>query len=244
MIRTFAFPYTALQIKATDLEKNIGYVPDSSMEAFAADYNDVLGKAGSTVEIQCGYRTFQPVTVNEKDISVQIASTVMYPGSIILQQLKGSTGVLVFACTAGEAITDESRRCTARGDTLKAYLYDVMGSVSVEKAADLLEIEAKKELNAVWMKITRRLSPGYCGWDVAEQNKLFGLLPDGFCGIRLTESSLMRPIKSVSGIIGFGKNVQRTSRPCRHCYDTSCVYNRRKNRGTKRPGRDKQSELQ
>lgn len=232
MIRTFAFPYTALQVKATDLENTIGYAPDASMEAFASDYNEVLENAGSAVEIQCGYRSFQSVTVNQKDSSVHIASTVMYPGSIILQQLKGSTGVLVFACTAGEAITDEARRCNARGDTLKAYLYDVMGSVSVEKAADLLENEAKKELNAMGLGITRRLSPGYCGWDVAEQGKLFGLLPEGFCGIRLTGSSLMRPLKSVSGIIGFGKNVQRTPRPCRHCYDTSCVYNRRKNRGT------------
>ncbi|MCK7538940.1 MAG: hypothetical protein MZV63_52410 [Marinilabiliales bacterium] len=47
--------------------------------------------------------------------------------------------------------------------------------------------------------ITNRFSPGYCGWDVAEQHKLFSFFKDNFCGITLTESALMNPVKSVSG---------------------------------------------
>jgi hypothetical protein len=44
---------------------------------------------------------------------------------------------------------------------------------------------------------------------VAEQHKLFSLLPPGICGITLSDSALMHPIKSVSGITGIGKHCKQ-----------------------------------
>ena len=81
---------------------------------------------------------------------------------------------------------------------------------------------AKEGLN-----ITNRYSPGYCGWDVSEQQKLFFLLPENCCGIRLTDSSLMLPIKSVSGVIGVGKTVRKTAYKCAVCDKEDCYLRRR-----------------
>jgi len=67
------------------------------------------------------------------------------------------------------------------------------------------------------LKITNRYSPGYCGWVTSEQHKLFALLPKDICSIRLTESSLMLPIKSVSGFIGIGPNVRFNPYTCQLC---------------------------
>jgi hypothetical protein len=78
------------------------------------------------------------------------------------------------------------------------------------------------------MKITNRYSPGYCGWDVSDQHKLFSLLPNNFCGIKLTENALMIPIKSVSAVIGIGKNVERKDYQCSICEIEFC-YKRGKN---------------
>jgi hypothetical protein len=74
------------------------------------------------------------------------------------------------------------------------------------------------------MKITNRYSPGYCGWDVSEQHKLFRLIPDNFCGIRLTESALMDPVKSNSGIIGIGESVKMNPYTCSLCDLKECAY--------------------
>lgn len=52
------------------------------------------------------------------------------------------------------------------------------------------------------------------------------MLPDRPCGIELTESSLMYPIKSVSGIIGIGSRVERKPYGCTICRNTAC-YKRR-----------------
>ncbi|MGE5125152.1 MAG: hypothetical protein ACM3PV_02595, partial [Betaproteobacteria bacterium] len=59
-----------------------------------------------------------------------------------------------------------------------------------------------------------------------EQQKLFRLLPPGFCSVSLTDTSLMRPIKTVSGVIGLGPAVHRSPYTCRMCDLEDCLYRR------------------
>jgi hypothetical protein len=87
-----------------------------------------------------------------------------------------------------------------------------------------MQNELEKTMISCGKKITNRYSPGYCGWDVAEQHKLFRLVPGNFCGIRLTESALMDPIKSISGIIGIGENVKFNKYTCNLCDFKNCRY--------------------
>ena len=114
------------------------------------------------------------------------------------------------------------------GDLLKSYVYDVVGSEIVEAAADLMQDELEKAMAVGGRKITNRFSPGYCGWDVVEQHKLFRLIPGNFCGIRLTPSALMDPVKSVSGFIGIGENVKRLPYTCSFCDMKDCLYRKKK----------------
>jgi hypothetical protein len=109
-------------------------------------------------------------------------------------------------------------------DLLKGFVCDVVGSEIVEAAADLMQAELEETMIRSGKKITNRYSPGYCGWDVADQHKIFKLVNSGFCGIRLTESALMDPVKSVSGIIGIGKEVKLNPYTCKMCNMTDCIY--------------------
>jgi hypothetical protein len=54
-----------------------------------------------------------------------------------------------------------------------------------------------------------RFIPGYCNWLLSDQQKLFELIGGNNCGVKLTESSLMILIKSVSGVIGVGAEVKK-----------------------------------
>ncbi|HLP74716.1 MAG TPA: vitamin B12 dependent-methionine synthase activation domain-containing protein, partial [Bacteroidales bacterium] len=109
---------------------------------------------------------------------------------------------------------------------LTGYIFDVAGSEIVEAATDLLQEDLRKSAEKEGLKITNRYSPGYCGWDVAEQHKLFTLLPGNYCGIKLTPSALMDPVKSVSGIIGIGKSVRNNPYTCKMCDMKDCIYRR------------------
>ena len=130
----------------------------------------------------------------------------------------------VFLCTAGREIGIRSRETMNEGDLLTGYIYDVVGSEIADSAAEFLQNRLKDEITSEGKRITNRYSPGYCGWDVAEQHKLFQLMPDNFCGIRLNSSALMDPEKSVSGFIGIGKNVRYNDYTCGLCDMKDCIY--------------------
>jgi cobalamin-dependent methionine synthase I len=100
----------------------------------------------------------------------------------------------------------------------------VVGSEMVEGAMDMVQDELEKEMKQQNMGITDRYSPGYCDWQVSEQPKLFSLLPEKFCGISLSESCLMYPIKSVSGVIGIGPKAERKGYICSFCNMKNCIY--------------------
>ncbi len=115
--------------------------------------------------------------------------------------------IAVFACTAGAEISKLASEYNKNGHTVHAYIADSLGSVLLERAMELIQEKLRLSMEENGFRITNRYSPGYCGWDIKEQKKLFDLLPGHFCSISLADSMLIKPIKSVGGIIGVGKDV-------------------------------------
>ena len=143
-------------------------------------------------------------------------------GAFIRNQLRGSRAVAAFVVTIGPRLEAEARRMMADGQGLDGFVLDTIGSAAVEATADLLEEELALAVDPLGWRITNRLSPGYCSWETRDQHALFGLLPEGPAGVTLTDSALMQPIKSVSGVIGLGENVEHQPYPCDFCSMTDC----------------------
>ena len=148
-------------------------------------------------------------------------------GNIILRQLRGSEAYALFICTAGVAYEAYQQRLNERGDMVRVFIADALGSVIAEKCADQMEKALQESIDKLGWKHTNRFSPGYCGWHVSQQQLLFPLFQGHTCGVRLTDSSLMVPIKSVSGIVGLGKNVRHLDYTCGLCDFKQC-YKRKK----------------
>ena len=105
---------------------------------------------------------------------------------------------------------------------VRVFIADSLGSVIAEKCADQMETALQESIDKLGWHHTNRFSPGYCGWHVSQQQLLFPLFDGHTCGVRLTDSSLMLPIKSVSGIIGLGKEVRRLDYTCGLCNFEKC----------------------
>lgn len=148
-------------------------------------------------------------------------------GKIILQQLKGAEAYAFFIATSGRGFEAFQHQLKEKGDMVQVFIADALGSVIAEKCADEMEKNLQLSIDKLGWKHTNRFSPGYCGWHVSEQQKLFPLFEGNTCGVTLTESSLMLPIKSVSGIIGVGQKVRRLDYTCGLCNFEKC-YKRRK----------------
>jgi hypothetical protein len=110
-------------------------------------------------------------------------------------------------------------------DPAKGYIYDQVGIFITEAAGERMLQLIQEELPE-GSKTTNRYSPGYCHWEVADQHQLFSLFPQAPCGVTLTASALMTPVKSISGVIGIGRSVTYREYPCALCLSVNCVYRR------------------
>jgi cobalamin-dependent methionine synthase I len=116
----------------------------------------------------------------------------------------------------------------SEGHTLESLVVDLIASELAEGAADFIHKQIEEDAASSNFRITNRYSPGYCNWPVSEQQKLFTLMGKNTCGVILTPSSLMIPIKSVSGIVGIGAEVMFHGYACAKCDDAQCIYRNRK----------------
>lgn len=122
--------------------------------------------------------------------------------------VKEADGLALFAATLGNPVSAMIQELFTKHDPATACLLDGIASDRAETAATLL---GKAFLDSLLQKgevgsDARVLpySPGYCGWHVTGQKKLFTFLNPEQIGISLNASCLMSPIKSVSGVLVVG----------------------------------------
>ncbi len=102
------------------------------------------------------------------------------------------------------------------------FLADAIGSAIAMKMGGMVEGVIRSTELRPNEKLSNHFSPGHCHWPITEQPDLFTLLGGEPCGVRLSDSCLMHPIKSVSGIIGIGTRVERVLNECMLCPMVNC----------------------
>jgi hypothetical protein len=183
-----------------------------------------LEDADDYCNIQGGLVICDDISLDQAKKSIRLPESEFFIKGRLFNEIKDSEKMAFFVCTAGSEISRISKRLIDQKDLLTGYVFDVIGSLVVEKGMDKIQIRFGKAMNASGYQITNRYSPGYCGWQTSEQFKLFKIFPENFCGVRLTESALMDPIKSISGIIGIGAHVEFREYACELCDAVNCIY--------------------
>jgi len=222
--KSFRFDFNELKLSVSRIENIIGYNEGDDRKFVIDLIGEILKEASEICTIKAEYAIFKDVTFEQASKSVVINNVSFQIKKIVFGQIKKADSAALFLCTAGEEIGIRSKNAMKERDFLRGYIYDLVGSEIAEGAGDLMQNDLEKSLSLSGLKITNRYSPGYCGWDVAEQQKLFQLMPDNSCGVTLTPSSLMEPIKSISGIIGIGANVKNHNYTCQICDMSDCIY--------------------
>lgn len=136
----------------------------------------------------------------------------------------------LFAATVGDGPSDQIGTLFKRNEPALGYALDVIASEATNMLAERLSLRFLGVLRERYSdKADTRVlpySPGYCGWHVSGQRKLFEWLHAGKIGITLSESFLMRPLKSVSGVLVAGPGEVHRFRPmypfCDDCTTHEC----------------------
>ena len=206
--------YNDLLIAYSDAYEQMGYhdaVPD---EATQQETQRVVSEVRQWLRPQFCYQVIRELPAFDM-------------GRIIEQQLRGAEAYALFVCTAGWEYEEYQHQLKEEDDMVRVFIADALGSVIAERCADRMEEALQTSIDKLGWHHTNRFSPGYCGWHVSQQQLLFPLFEGHTCGVKLTDSSLMVPIKSVSGIIGLGPDVRHQDYSCGLC-DMQHCYKRRK----------------
>ncbi len=145
-------------------------------------------------------------------------------GKVITSGLAGSDNLVFFIGTCGRAVEEYASQLMNQGHLLEGLICDLIGSEIAEATAEYIHNTILKKAEETNYAITNRYSPGYCGWPVSDQQKLFALVPGSSIGVQLTAASLMLPVKSVSGLIGIGSRVRFNDYQCPTCRKKNCPY--------------------
>lgn len=222
--KTFQFLFEELDILPSDIELLLGFNPGSAPHPFPDMIRSGLAEAGAIINLSAGYRKFYDISAGKNEKSVTVGGQIFYPGRYAYGQFENAVSAAIFVCTAGGGISGLITGKTDTGNYLESYITDLIGTVAVEKCAERIRKKLEEDAGEEGLNITSSFSPGYCDWDVAEQQKLFKLLPDQFCGVKLSSSSLMNPVKSLSGIICAGPDIFEAELPCFRCRDWNCLF--------------------
>ena len=174
------------------------------------------------------YRMYGVQTVSKT--GVELEGNLCLKSSKLARTLNGCKKVVCFLGTIGARIEKEIVGLMGQRRLSDAYVLDVMGSASAENMVTQFYQGMKKLHKTDNKTVTLRFSPGYCDWPVTEQKPLFRLLDAKAVGVQLTDSCLMQPRKSISGVFGIYPHHDGSTRkiynPCLECRKKDCQARR------------------
>jgi hypothetical protein len=123
---------------------------------------------------------------------------VVFESRLLSENLENTNKAFPNIITIGPEL---ERAAAASGDLLEQYYLEEIANIALEKAATWLTRHLEERYG---VESLSSLSPGsLTDWPITEQSKLFSIFGDTekLIGVRLTDSLLMIPRKSISGVL-------------------------------------------
>jgi len=162
------------------------------------------------------------------DTEIELDQGLLFRGAI-MKFLGPARRVAIYVATIGQTIEQLAGQRWLAGDTLEGYTLHAIGSAAADAASDAL-------VEHLWSceagpneAITPLCHPGFCGLPIEGQATLFSAIDTRPIGVTLLPSMMMRPLKSVSGLVGIGwaQDVEAHGIPCEYCQLQDCHMHRK-----------------
>ena len=149
-----------------------------------------------------------------------------FQGVNVARILKGSKISCIYVATIGDAVEKALANMKCDGQGMLSVLYlDAISTVALEEVrVQLCERIRLEEAEKRGWKMTCSFAPGQSGWSLEEQKGLFSMVDAKRIGVTLTDSCLMLPFKSLSGMVGIGPEdqIDKTKSACELCQRLDC----------------------
>jgi hypothetical protein len=153
----------------------------------------------------------------------------------ILFEAQAHSAMLV-AVSAGKECEEHARALWNEGKPDEYFFLESYGSAVVEQLVTVASSRLCAWADENAMAALPHFSPGYSGWDIAEQLPLWALFQKSFEGkfpgaLEVLESGMLRPKKSLLAVIGLTRDLEKARQfqkliPCENCALPDCRYRR------------------
>jgi hypothetical protein len=222
--RSFEVDPLQLSLHEENILKMLGVPADKADSYVLGLIRELIQQCLEIATPLAGWSLFKEPRFIPDPGSMILAEKTFHLNRIVNAALGKSTEIAVFIGTCGKKVEALSKQLIKDGHLLEGLVADLIGSEIAEGIAEYIHKSIAHEMAERGVRVTNRYSPGYCNWPVSDQQQLFGLMGNNNCQVHLTKTSLMVPIKSVSGIIGVGKEVENAGYTCDICEVGYCIY--------------------
>jgi hypothetical protein len=136
---------------------------------------------------------------------VVLEGNIKLGGGPVARFMVGSEFVIIMGCTIGTKFDQHLDELQKQGKYTEATLVDTLGSFTVSQCSDQIETGIMKTHFGDGYNKTPHCEPGSTDWHIKEQKIIFSILDGQRLGIRLSDSMMMYPSKSVTSMFGIGK---------------------------------------
>jgi len=160
----------------------------------SVNLDELLVQARSLIHLQAVYEVSYTGAKGEDTVEV---AGVTFRSRVLRRNLDQAQKVFPFIMTAGPAL---EAAASSAGDLLRQFYLEEMANIALENGAAWLAERLKTRYGFPDLST---MDPGSLeDWPITEQPKLFSIFGDTerLIGVRLTDSMLMLPRKSISGI--------------------------------------------
>lgn len=208
-----------MKIRVTEEEflKRLGCRGRQQEDRLLQNYRRVMELGESLLEPQVIYEDF-PISHIEGE-RIYLDGSLSFCSKHLVKVMDGAERVVIMCSTIGPALEEKVKSLNENGDLMASYLLDIYGATAISILGKKLYRDLREQYEDQGCGTTVRIQPGQLDWDVCAQAVIFQLLSPEKIGVVLTESFMMKPVKSSTAVFGIGDpiKVKKGKLSCETC---------------------------
>jgi hypothetical protein len=197
------FDRITVQTPLRNIYRRLGYKKGvTRLEAGRRDELETwIRDAGLLMHLKGVARRF-PVTARDSSRTL-LPEDVVFESRDLASFLDGCGEIALIAATAGEDIINAIEQTAAANQLTRGVVFDAVASETVDAALDWITAYLRQALRRENKAPRRgRFSAGYGDFTLENQKRIFELLELQRIGVRINESFILIPEKSVTAVVG------------------------------------------
>ena len=148
--------------------------------------------------------------ITERSGTGLVIGDTLFESASLARLLADSEQAVLMAATVGDGPGDRIDTLTRENRLSDAVILDAIVSEMTDHCLDHMTDILSREWARGGYKPTRhRYSPGYGDINITLQQSIFDLLDAGRLGVKITDTCMLLPLKSVFAILGIERNMKQ-----------------------------------